>query len=46
MIIIYCSEVSSMSKRFEESEKEKMGEYIVDCLAKYPYAEIEINKYI
>jgi hypothetical protein len=35
-----------MGKRFEESEKEKMSEYIVDCLAKYPHAKIEINKYI
>jgi hypothetical protein len=48
MCIVFCKEVSSMGKKFENNEegKKRMGEYIFECLIKYPEAEIIIKNWI
>lgn len=47
MYIVFCNAISSMGKKFEDHADgiKEMGEYIVDCLTKYPEAKITIDRF-
>jgi len=48
MYIVFCREVSSMGKRFEDHSEgvKDMGNYVAECLKLYPKSEVKIQKYI
>lgn len=47
MFIVFCSEVSSMGKKFEDNPHgiEDMGKYIAECIRKNPNAKVEIMRW-
>lgn len=47
MFIVFCSEVSSMGKKFESNPRgiEDMGKYIAECIKNHPSAKVEVMRW-
>lgn len=48
MYIVFCHEISSMGKKFEDNPTgmHEMGCYIALCLRLHPKAEVKVQRYI
>jgi len=48
MFIVFCHEISSMGKKFEDNSVgiKDMGEYVCDCLKKFPHAKVRVERYL
>lgn len=44
MYIVFCSEISSMGKKFENMDL--VSKYIEECLKKFPKAEIKTRLFV